>query len=558
MDEAIKQMLDKEVDISVHNNVNLVKGILEQSVDLAQRNIIFHPKKKLKAVIFYTDGLANTENIGKLIDDLLHKTQEIHPELYETNQPNEIAEILKSTVMQSASLKVITKISDGIDALLTGDSLLFIDHSEKAFIASTRGWDTRSVEEPQTEQIVRGSRDGFTENIRTNTALVRRRIRDPLFRIEGFKIGERSKTDVNIAYLKGTVKQGLVEEVRNRLNGIKIDAVLESGYIEELIEDAPFSPFSTIQSTERPDKVAAAIYEGRVAIFTDNTPFVLIVPTYFWQFLQASDDYYSRYLAGSFFRIIRYIAFIISLTLPSIFVMLVSFHQEMIPTPLALTIASGRDVIPFPVLLEAVVMEISFELMREAGLRMPKPIGQAVSIVGSLVIGQAAVQAGIVSPTMVIVVAITGIASFAIPNPSASFSIRLIRFPLLIASGTMGLLGFAVIFSLLALHAMSLRSFGESYLAPATPFKPGDQKDSMIRFPWWAMGNLPELAKGHTSKRTGENQVPKPPNDGVLGEKPDKNDVAKGYPEKSMNHLANGRFFKKLKKSQQDIGRKTE
>lgn len=559
MDENIKQKLESKIDISVEKNINTIRDILEKSVDLAQRDFIFHKKKKLHSVIFYTDGLANTENVGKLIENLLFKTEKIHPDLEEANQPEDIAEILRETVLELPSLKVISKISDGIDALLTGDTLLFIDHSEKAFVASTRGWDTRSVDEPQTEQIVRGSRDGFTENIRTNTALVRRRIRDPLLRIEGFQIGKKSKTDVNIAYLKGTVKEGLVDEVKSRLNGIKLDAILESGYIEEMIEDAPFSPFSTVQCTERPDKVASAIYEGRVAIFTDNTPFVLIVPTYFWQYLQASDDYYSRYLAGSFFRIIRYIAFIISLTLPSIFVMLVSFHQEMIPTPLALTIASGRDVIPFPVLLEAITMEISFELMREAGLRMPKPIGQAVSIVGSLVIGQAAVQAGIVSPTMVIIVAITGIASFAIPNPSASFSIRLIRFPLLIASGTLGLLGFATIFVLLALHAMSLRSFGESYLAPATPFKPGDQKDSLIRFPWWAMDTLPEAAQGQSTKRMAENQVPKPPNDGAAVPNQDKNHKNQSDADNAVQKFTNhGRLFKKMKKSRQDSRGKQE
>lgn len=250
--------------------------------------------------------------------------------------------------------------------------------------------------------------------------------------------------------------------------------------------------------------------EGRVAIFVDNTPFVLVVPAYFWEFFQASDDYYSGFLAGSFFRIIRYIAFILSLTLPSIYVMLISFHQEMIPTELALTIASGREVIPFPVLLEALIMEIAFELMQEAGLRMPKPVGQAVSIVGSLVIGQAAVQAGIVSPFMVILVAITGIASFAIPNYSASFSIRLIRFPLLIASGTLGLMGFSAVFTILAVHALSIRSFGEPYLAPATPFQPTDQKDIVLRFPWWKMDKQPKLAEGE-EKREQNDIMPEPP-----------------------------------------------
>lgn len=424
---------------------------------------------------------------------------------------SDLQTLIEQHVLMNTSFSMIEEVEKALIAILSGDSILFVDGCQKAFHIQTKGWDTRSVDEPQTEQVVRGSRDGFTESIRTNTALVRRRIRDPELRLETMSIGLRTRTDVNIAYINGVVKKGLVDEVKKRLNRIQIDGILESGYIEEMIADSPFSPFTTIMSTERPDKVASALLEGRVAIFVDNTPFVLVVPTYFWQFLQASDDYYMGFMAGSFFRIIRYIAFIISLTLTSIYVMLVSFHQEMIPTPLALTIASGREIVPFPVLLEALLMEVTFELMREAGLRMPKPVGQAVSIVGSLVIGQAAVQAGIVSPFMVIVVAVTGISSFAIPNYSASYSIRLIRFPLLIASGTLGLLGFSVMFTLLAIHALSIRSFGESYLAPATPFQPNDQKDTLIRFPWWGMKKRPQLADGDTIK-LGSHQKPKPPN----------------------------------------------
>ena len=508
--KELEDLLKSEFSQDLASNIETIKYILEDSVDFIKRDFIFHQERNIKGVVFYTDGLVNTSEINNVIQSLSIQTSEL---LKNNMKPIELQSMIKKVaenLLLNSSVKPISKVQDAIDGILSGDSILILDSYDQALSISTRGWDARSVSEPATEQVVRGPRDGFTENIRTNTALVRRRIRDPLLRFESLTVGEKSKTDVNLAYIKGTVKDGLVDEVMQRLNNIKIDAVLESGYIEELIEDAPLSPFTTVQSTERPDKVASAILEGRVAIFIDNTPFVLIVPVYFWQFLQASDDYYSRFLTGSFFRIIRYIAFVISLTLSSIYVMLASFHQEMIPTTLALTIASGREVVPFPVLLEALLMETAFELMREAGLRMPKPVGQAVSIVGSLIIGQAAVQAGLVSPAMVIIVAITGIASFAIPNYSASYSIRLIRFPLLLASGTLGLLGFAGMFSVLAIHALSLRSFGEPYLAPATPFKPSDQKDSLIRFPWWGMQTQPELAKGD-DQRLGKAQKPKPP-----------------------------------------------
>lgn len=497
----------KKLSFNIEENIKHVQETLGNSSDLTKREFELNFQRKIRMVSFLVEGLSDKAEAERVIRHLIEYTDLSGVTLQGTS----LAETLISKFLPNASLQVSNQWNELIDAVLSGDSVFFFDRCEQAIIARIRNWETRSVEEPQTEQVIRGPRDGFTESVRTNTALVRRRIRDPYLRVEALIIGEKSKTDINIMYLKDTAKEELVDEVKNRLGRIKINAILESGYIEELIEDAPYSPFSTVMSTERPDKVASAILEGKVAIFVDNTPFVLIVPTYFWQFLQAGDDYYSRFMTGSFNRMVRYVAFVISLTLPSIFVMLVSFHQEMIPTPLALTIASGRDVIPFPVLLEALIMELAFELMREAGLRMPKPIGQAVSIVGSLVIGQAAVQAGLVSPFMVIIVAITGISSFAIPNYAASVSIRLIRFFILIASGTMGLLGFATTFSLFAIHAMSLRSFGESYLAPATPFKPSDQKDFVIRFPIWGMVSEPELAEG-VEDAIGDEQMPRPNN----------------------------------------------
>jgi spore germination protein KA len=513
----IEELLNEHFQKDLDTNIEKVTFILGENVDFVKKELVIHLHHPIRAVFVYTDGLTNKSQIENLIDAFQYKTQQLEWNIQETDE--KLAAKIMKHIFLNPSTKLISTMQEGIDGVLSGDCLCFIENSDQVISISARGWDTRSVDEPQTEQVVRGPRDGFTESIRTNTSLVRRRIRDPLLRVEGMQIGKKSKTDVNIIYIKGTVKEGLVEEVKERLHKIKIDAVLESGYIEELIEDAPLSPFTTIQSTERPDKVAAAVLEGRVAIFIDNSPFVLIVPTYFWQFFQASEDYYSRFMSGSFFRIIRYFAFIISLVLPSIYVMLVSFHQEMIPTGLALTIASGREVVPFPVLIEALMMEVAFELMREAGLRMPKPVGQAVSIVGSLVIGQAAVQAGVVSPFMVIIVALTGISSFTIPNYAASFSIRLVRFPLLIASGTLGLLGFAVMFTIIAIHAMTLRSFGESYLAPATPFQPSDQKDTIIRFPWWKMDRQPQLAEG-IDYRAGDTQMPRPPGDHKIFEDP--------------------------------------
>lgn len=504
-----KEVLEQTISSSLRHNTAEIDSLLEKSSDLKKRSFNLFEPNHIKGTLYYIDGLVNEEKIeNTILSPMVFRSREsVHKNWGTMTSPLET--IIIDDLLANASVTVVTTFGEGVDNLLSGDTLLFVDSCNKGFVLSSKGWEVRGVEEPSSEPAVRGPRDGFVESLRTNTALLRRRIRDPKLHIEAVKIGERSKTDIAIAYIEGLVREGLVEEVKKRLEKIEIDAVLESGYIEELISDAPMSPFMTVQGTERPDKVAGTLYEGRVAIFVDNTPYVLVVPTQFWQFLHASDDYYNNFYMGSFFRLLRYSALLISLALPSIFVMLVSFHQEMIPTPLALAIAAGREAIPFPVLFEAIMMEFAFELMREAGLRMPKPIGSAVSIVGSLIIGQAAVEAGIVSPIMVIIVATTGIAAFAIPDYDASYSIRLIRFPLLIASGTMGLLGFAAVFVIISLHALSLRSFGEPYFSPIIPLQPSEQKDTLVRVPWWSSDKRPNSDE-KDNRRLGNSQKPGP------------------------------------------------
>jgi len=490
--------LDFGNDLKV--NSSHLRTLFQHSIDLAERPFLLATEPPIAGKLFFIEGLTDSQTIQTGVLDPLQRLKPGFP----------LVESVLESIVQTSSARVVGKLAEASDALLGGQTVLLLEGSSKALVLSTNGGATRSISEPSTEPVIRGPRDGFTEDLRTNTALVRRRIRDPRFCLESTKVGKKSKTEVNIAYISGLVKEGLVEEIHKRLDRIEIDGILESGYIEELIDDAPFSPFVTTQSTERPDKVAASLLEGRAAIFVDQSPFVIIVPATFWQFIQASDDYYSRYYVGSFFRMVRLGAYFITLTLPSLYVLVASFHQEMMPTPLALTIASGREVVPFPVLFEVLAMEMAFELMREAGLRMPRPIGSAVSIVGSLVIGQAAVQAGVVGPFAVIIVAVTGIATFAIPNYAIAFSMRIIRFPLLLASGTMGLLGFGAVMMIIIMHVLSLRSFGEPYLAPLSPFRPSEQKDIIIRVPWWSMIKRPLMARGNPQRQR-KHAMPAPP-----------------------------------------------
>ncbi|GAB6180514.1 hypothetical protein JCM14036_18330 [Desulfotomaculum defluvii] len=349
--------------------------------------------------------------------------------------------------------------------------------------------------------MVRGPRDGFNETISNNTALIRRRIKSPNLRVEKLTVGQQTKTELCIVYIDGIARKEVINEVRNRINKIEIDGILESGYIEEFIEDTPMSPFPQIEHSERPDKVAAAILEGRIAILVDTTPFVLIVPTVFLQFIQSAEDYYERFPIGSLTRAVRVGAYFISVILPALYIALTSFHQEMIPTPLALSIAASREGVPFPSIGEAVIMEATFEILREAGIRLPKQTGQAVSIVGGLVIGQAAVQAGIVSQAMVIVVALTGISSFAIPAFNAAAAGRLLRFPLMFLASILGLPGILAGLSIVLIHLNGLSSFGVNYLSPVTSGKKDKYKDIIYRKPWWGMGHRPANIAGKNKTR---------------------------------------------------------
>lgn len=310
-------------------------------------------------------------------------------------------------------------------------------------------------------------------------------IKNPRLHMHQLQLGEQTRTPVVLVYMQGKADELLIREAQTRLQRIQLDSVLESSYIEELIADHRYSPFPQLLSTERADVTASYLLEGRVAIMTEGTPFVLIAPITLVSLLQAPDDYYQGYMLGTFIRIIRYLFFALSIFLPAVYVALLSFHQEMIPTILLLKIATLREEIPFPVIVEALMMELMFEALREAGLRLPKQIGSAVSIVGALVIGQAAVQAGLVSAPMVIIVALTGVASFMIPRYPLSISTRLIRIPLIVLAGTIGLLG--VIYGLLAvlIHLCGLQSFGTPYLAPLSPASGKQLQDTVLRAPWW-------------------------------------------------------------------------
>jgi len=379
-----------------------------------------------------------------------------------------------------SSVQTVHTIGQAVQALMDGGALLLMDGKTSGTVYPLYKTPNRTPQEPAAESTVRGARDGFTESLDVNLSLLRKRIKTPSLKLKKMTVGEYTSTQVALVYVEGIIDPSLLEEAESRLKRLNLKEVLESQYIEEAIIDQKHSPFPQMMSTERPDVVASNVLEGRFALIVDGTPFSLIAPVTLFSMLQSPEDYFQDQYMSVFIRWLRYLFYVLSLLLPSAYVAITTFHQEMIPTVLMLSIAKAREEIPFPALVEAFIMEISFEALREAGVRLPKQVGSAVSIVGALIIGQAATSAGIVSAPMIIIVAITGIASFMIPRYAASIVTRLLRFPMMLLAGTLGLTGVMLGLILIVIHLSSLRSFGVPYLSPATPTSVRSLKDV-----WW-------------------------------------------------------------------------
>ncbi|NRF93277.1 spore germination protein [Paenibacillus frigoriresistens] len=484
---------------NLQQNEQILRSIYANCSDVIYRSFLI--SGKTKALLMYIDGLTNSTGLEEYVIAPLMKE--------DTEETIEIRQLIERKISVSHANECPT-FSKCIEYLSNGNPILLRDHEACGLALGLTQWEKRAIEEPAAEAGIRGPREGFTETLRISTSQIRRIIKSPSLKMESMKIGDYTQTNVVISYIEGLVDETLVEEVKNRLNRIRIDGILESGNIEELIEDNPYSPFPQLLSTERPDVTCSSLLEGRVAILVEGTPFVLIAPTTFFSLLQAAEDYYQRFWVSTVIRWLRYSFTLISLLLPSLYVAIVSFHQEMVPGSLLISMASSRESVPFPALIEALIMEVTFEALREAGVRLPKQVGAAVSIVGALVIGQAAVQAGLVSAPMVIIVAITGISSFMIPRYIAGIAIRLLRFPLIFLAGTLGLLGIMMGIIAIVLHLCSLRSFGVPYLATIGTPKMGELKDVLIRAPWWMMDKRPHFTGDYNEYRQSPGQKPGP------------------------------------------------
>lgn len=387
-----------------------------------------------------------------------------------------------------------------VEGVLAGSTALFIDGANAALLVETKGWEHRSVDRPLVENVVRGPQEGFNELLLSNIALVRSRLRTENLVSEMFKVGKLSKADVAVLYLRDVANPAVIEEVRKRLNALlEVDYIPDTGMLEQFIEDHPTSPMPQMLSTERPDRVAAYLTEGHVAILMSSTPFALIAPATFWALLHAAEDSYVRWPYGALMRAVRMASFLIAMFLPALYIAIVNYHSAMIPPDLLFAIAAARERVPFPAVVEVIIMEVSFELIREAGIRIPSIIGTTIGIVGALILGQAAVQANLITPLVIIISALTGLGSFAIPNYNLSFQVRLLRF-LYIGFASFG--GFYAMAVLMVIHLAVLsgmKSFGVPILSPASPNRPS--KDTVYRAPIWKQETRPNLVRPLKKRR---------------------------------------------------------
>jgi spore germination protein len=471
------------------NLVNLY-AFFNDTPDLIVRHLEIK-KSNQQAVLVYLSSLIDK--------DLVHD-HILYPLIYDEDKGNYNQSVTIGNVESSNNWEGIEK------NIFQGKSVLLIDGQEDAMILDTPGWPQRAIEDPQLETSLKGSHVGFGETSDRNIALIRRYIPNRQLKIKEMIVGERSSSKVSILYLEDVANPELLQELKNRIQQVNVDSILNAGELEQFIEDNPYSPFPQFISTERPDAAASHIFQGRIIVMVDGSSAVLVTPVTLISFFQNVDDYGSRLLSSNFIRILRMFSFFIAILLPSLYISLISFNYELIPIKILLNIGKYRADVPFPPLIEALIMEISIEMLREAGVRLPAPIGQTVGIVGAIVIGQAAVQAGIVSNMMIIVVSSTAIASFIIPNYDMSSAIRLLRFPMMLIASWFGIVGIVIGLMAIIGHIISLESLGTPYGSPFAPVRFSDWKDTFIRFPLWKMMNRPLSNRALQAKRQGTNR----------------------------------------------------
>lgn len=497
----------KYVSANLKENIDYISKCFERCADVVQKQIFIN-QGQYPIYVVYMDSMIDSDlvenNILKTLVFYFEKNQvcpKVNPKggtEKEAEKQENLLSYIEQHAMLTANVSMVSELDKIITDIMAGKTAIFGAACDKALMIDGKGYPKRGIDEAQSEVSVRGAKDSFNESLRTNTILIRRRIRDTKLKTEQIKIGRRTQTDIAIMYMDDLVRPEILEAIQKELKSFEVDGIFDSGSLEQYMGRRWYSPFPVFQATQRPDKASSALLEGRVVLVVDNSPTVIMAPATFNCFFQASDDYYYRWGIASFTRCLRYVAALIAMVFPGFYVAVATFHPEIFPTSLLLTVAASRRGVPFPLVVEIILMELAFELLREAGIRLPGPMGSALGIVGGLIVGQAAVDANIVSPVVVIVVALTALASFAIPNDNFASAFRLLKFGLIVAGAAAGLPGFVLGLLVILTHLASLESYGIPYLSPyaLSSVEPAEEfKDSILRLPLFMMRRRPVFTR---------------------------------------------------------------
>lgn len=469
-----------------------IKSRLNNENTLIVRNIKIGKFNPINAVIIFNKLISDRDIIDRdIFYPIMHFIDE------DLSRIQEINEHLLSTYISLGNSSIVYDFNEAIDFLKRGKTLLYTEKSNGYILCDTTGGKYREVSEPENESSIKDSREGFVENLKFNVSMIRRRLKDESLTIELLTLGKRSQTDIALLYLKDIADDSLAPKIKERLSNINVDIVNSAGIIEQFIEHDTYCIFPQYLSTQRPDKVVSELCEGKVAIVIEGSPSVLVAPTVFFDFFQSVDDYYERTVVSSFARIIRLFAAIVVITLPSIYLTLLKFNTELIPVKFINPIIQSRTGIALTPFLEILAMELFIEFLREGGLRLPSKIAQTLSVVGGIIIGDTAIKSKIVSPSTLLIVGVTVVASFLIPNYDMSLSIRFLRFPMLVLANTLGIFGIGVGTFYLLVRLFNIENYGVEYLV----FNKNDMKDIFIRAPLWKMNNRPSFMKNKDTIR---------------------------------------------------------
>jgi len=478
----------------ITKNQEILEDIIRETIDIVYYRFKTYDTREY--LVVYFDDIINKEIldrdvIGGLIANAKTKFN---------NNGNITVEYIKSTIHFS-NIDESMEFETVVDRLLAGDVIIFTEGLNVALCLPSQGWQQRGIIEPDAEIITKGPREGFVETLKTNRSMIRRKLKNPDLVFESLNLGKQSKSDINIVYIAGIVNETVLSQLKSRLEKIDIDAIIDSGYIEELIKDERLSPFNTVGYTERPDVVVSKILEGRIAVLCSGTPIVLTVPFLFVENLQANEDYYSGFIIASINRMVRFTSFLLTIFIPGLYVAIATNHHELIPTKLLFSFIASRVGVPFPTIIEVLAMILIFELLRESGLRLPKGLGQTVSIVGALVLGQAAVEAKFLSAPVVIIIALTAITSFIFYKINGALIIA--RVFITILGAMMGLYGVTLGAIAIFLHLYSIKSFGVPYMSYIASTEYEELKDTVVRGPWWKMKMRPRIINFRNVVRNG-------------------------------------------------------